>query len=273
MAFLSTNKQFKRLYPASLDDTETWDSYEELVAYATSPTSYVNQIIGCEGRAYIIRLNESGEKEVHPLMDGEANMYGFHIGPEAPEDTSLIWIDTSDEVIGTSFDSQVLDEFRAAYAFLQKQIDDLKASNSQLKSENTLLKNRVDELEEKINSGWQPSGPTGPIGPTGPTGPVVTDTFEFLLEDGSGSLSLEDGSGVLIMENGQDGPTVDTDNFGFLLEDGSGSLSLEDGSGVLIMENGPTGPTGPTGETVNNAMLLENGDILLTENSEYFIYE
>ena len=231
MAFLSTNKQFKRLYPASLDDTETWDSYEELVAYATSPTSYVNQIIGCEGKAYIIRLNESGEKEVHPLMDGEASMFGFHIGPEAPEDTSLIWIDTSDEVIGTSFDSQVLDEFRAAYAFLQKQIDDLKASNSQLKSENTLLKNRVDELEEKINSGWQPSGPTGP------TGPVVTDTFEFLLEDGSGS------------------------------------LSLEDGSGVLIMENGPTGPTGPTGETVNNAMLLENGDILLTENSEYFIYE
>ena len=231
MAFLSTNKQFKRLYPASLDGTDTWDSYEELVAYAASPTSYVNQIIGCEGRAYIIRLNESGEKEVHPLMDGEANMYGFHIGPEAPEDTSLIWIDTSDEVIGTSFDSQVLDEFRAAYAFLQKQIDDLKASNSQLKSENTLLKNRVDELEEKINSGWQPSGPTGP------TGPVVTDTFEFLLEDGSGS------------------------------------LSLEDGSGVLIMENGPTGPTGPTGETVNNAMLLENGDILLTENGEYFIYE
>ena len=231
MAFLSTNKQFKRLYPASLDDTETWDSYEELVAYATSPTSYVNQIIGCEGKAYIIRLNESGEKEVHPLMDGEANMYGFHIGPEAPEDTSLIWIDTSDEVIGTSFDSQVLDEFRAAYAFLQKQIDDLKASNSQLKSENTLLKNRVDELEEKINSEWQPTGPTGPTGP------------------------------------------VDTDSFEFLLEDGSGSLSLEDGSGVLIMENGPTGPTGPTGETVNNAMLLENGDILLTENSEYFIYE
>ena len=228
MAFLSTNKQFKRLYPASLDDTETWDSYEELVAYATSPTSYVNQIIGCEGRAYIIRLNESGEKEVHPLMDGEASMFGFHIGPEAPEDTSLIWIDTSDEVIGTSFDSQVLDEFRAAYAFLQKQIDDLKASNSQLKSENTLLKNRVDELEEKINSGWQPSGPTGP------TGPVDTDSFEFLLEDGSGSLSLEDGSGVLIMENGQDGPT---------------------------------------GETVDNAMLLENGDILLTENGEYFIYE
>ena len=231
MAFLSTNKQFKRLYPASLDGTDTWDSYEELVAYAASPTSYVNQIIGCEGRAYIIRLNESGEKEVHPLMDGEANMYGFHIGPEAPEDTSLIWIDTSDDVIGTSFDSQVLDEFRAAYAFLQKQIDDLKASNSQLKSENTLLKNRLDELEEKINSGWQPTGPTGPTGP------------------------------------------VDTDSFEFLLEDGSGSLSLEDGSGVLIMENGPTGPTGPTGETVNNAMLLENGDILLTENSEYFIYE
>ena len=226
MAFLSTNKQFKRLYPASLDGTDTWDSYEELVAYAASPTSYVNQIIGCEGRAYIIRLNESGEKEVHPLMDGEANMYGFHIGPEAPEDTSLIWIDTSDEVIGTSFDSQVLDEFRAAYAFLQKQIDDLKASNSQLKSENTLLKNRVDELEEKINSGWQPTGPTGP------TGPVDTDSFEFLLEDGSGSLSLEDGSGVLIMENGQDGPT---------------------------------------GETVDNAMLLENGYILLTENGEYFI--
>ena len=231
MAFLSTNKQFKRLYPASLDGTDTWDSYEELVAYAASPTSYVNQIIGCEGKAYIIRLNESGEKEVHPLMDGEANMYGFHIGPEAPEDTSLIWIDTSDDAIGTSFDSQVLDEFRAAYAFLQKQIDDLKASNSQLKSENALLKNRVDELEEKINSGWQPTGPTGPTGP------------------------------------------VDTDSFEFLLEDGSGSLSLEDGSGVLIMENGPTGPTGPTGETVNNAMLLENGDILLTENSEYFIYE
>lgn len=231
MAFLSTNKQFKRLYPASLDDTETWDSYEELVAYATSPTSYVNQIIGCEGRAYIIRLNESGEKEVHPLMDGEASMFGFHIGPEAPEDTSLIWIDTSDEVIGTSFDSQVLDEFRAAYAFLQKQIDDLKTSNSQLKAENTLLKNRVDELEEKINSGWQPTGPTGPTGP------------------------------------------VETDNFEFLLEDGSGSLSLEDGSGVLIMENGSTGSTGPTGETVNNAMLLENGDILLTENGEYFIYE
>ena len=90
------------------------------------------------------------------------------------------------------------------------------------------MKNRLDELEEKINSGWQPTGPTGP------TGPVDTDSFEFLLEDGSGSLSLEDGSGVLIMENGQDGPT---------------------------------------GETVDNTMLLENGDILLTEKGEYFIYE
>ena len=46
--------------------------------------------------------------------------------------------------------------------------------------------------------------------------------------------------------------------------------SLVLGSGVLIMENGQDGPTG---ETVDNAMLLENGDILLTENGEYFIYE
>lgn len=90
----------------------------------------------------------------------------FYVGSTPPEDTSLIWIDTSGKVIDQTFNSIIIDELRAIISTLTNRILELEA--------------RVSYLE--INGG-------------GGTTPSEGDCI--LLEDGS-LLLLEDGGKILL---------------------------------------------------------------------------
>ena len=61
--FISTNKNYKRLYNAPLDPSLVWDDINELREYLKDPTCYLNMIVGCSGKAYII-VEKNGVKGV-----------------------------------------------------------------------------------------------------------------------------------------------------------------------------------------------------------------
>lgn len=65
MPFLSTNKNYKRLYSAPLDTTSVFNTKAELDIYVASPTSYIGQVITCieENKVYFID-SKSALKEI-----------------------------------------------------------------------------------------------------------------------------------------------------------------------------------------------------------------
>lgn len=76
MSFLSTNKNYKRLYSAPLDLTSVFDTKSELDAYLSNPTAYVGQVISCKETdlVYLIKsdktLLEIGKKEEPVIQNG-----------------------------------------------------------------------------------------------------------------------------------------------------------------------------------------------------------
>ena len=76
MSFLSTNKNYKRLYSAPLDITSVFDTKSELDAYLSNPTAYVGQVISCKETdlVYLIKsdktLLEIGKKEEPVIQNG-----------------------------------------------------------------------------------------------------------------------------------------------------------------------------------------------------------
>ena len=76
MSFLSTNKNYKRLYSAPLDVTSVFDTKSELDEYLSNPTAYVGQVISCKETdlVYLIKsdktLLEIGKKEEPVIQNG-----------------------------------------------------------------------------------------------------------------------------------------------------------------------------------------------------------
>lgn len=76
MSFLSTNKNYKRLYSAPLDITSVFDTKSELDEYLNNPTAYVGQVISCKETdlVYLIKsdktLLEIGKKEEPVIQNG-----------------------------------------------------------------------------------------------------------------------------------------------------------------------------------------------------------
>ena len=76
MSFLSTNKNYKRLYSAPLDVTSVFDTKSELDEYLNNPTAYVGQVISCKETdlVYLIKsdktLLEIGKKEEPVIQNG-----------------------------------------------------------------------------------------------------------------------------------------------------------------------------------------------------------
>lgn len=68
--FISTNKNYKRLYASPLDPSISWNTEEEMLNYLTDPTCYANQIMGCNGRAYIV-VEVDGVKSVREIGDSK----------------------------------------------------------------------------------------------------------------------------------------------------------------------------------------------------------
>ena len=64
--FISTNKNYKRLYNAPLDPSFVWDDISKLREYLNDPTCYVDQLVGCNGKAYII-IEKDGVKDIKEI--------------------------------------------------------------------------------------------------------------------------------------------------------------------------------------------------------------
>lgn len=122
---------------------------------------------------------------------------GFHIGNEPPEDTSLIWIDTSDLSIDSTFESSIIEELRLIV--------------SQQNALIHALDERVKVLE--LNQG------SGSLPPLGSTSSFITESGDYIL--------LENGDRILLEESEE--PTVTEDVI--LLENGEYIL-LENGNKI-----------------------------------------
>ena len=129
--FISTNKNYKRLYNAPLDPSLVWDNMSELREYLKDPTCYLNMIVGCSGKAYII-VEKNGVKDLEPIgtvnSDGTINS-NLYVGSEEPTDDEIIaWIDTSDieEGYTSNISDLIINEFREIFKTMNEEIAKLK---------------------------------------------------------------------------------------------------------------------------------------------------
>lgn len=171
------------------------------------------------------------------------------IGTEPPENSNMIWVDTtSDGVVESEDDMGLLRQVLSQLADMQAEINS--------------LRRRVKYLEEH--------GTFNPDEPETPDIPVDEDDI-ILLEDGS-SILLEDDSGELLLEVQIDDSIEEDPDEVILLEDGT-PLSLEDGSGDILMEiQIENAPSKPSEEDVD-AVLLEDGTYVLYEDGEKILLE
>lgn len=103
------------------------------------------------------------------LINNKAS--GYHMGVEPPKDTSLIWVDTSDDEVDTTIDSSVLNELKLLISSMQEKINK--------------LEEEVEYL--KINGG-------GTIVP-----PIIEDGSYIITEDGD-LIVTEDGENLILEE-------------------------------------------------------------------------
>ena len=209
--FISTNKNYKRLFNAPLDPTLSWDSESALREYLNDPTCYVDQIVGCLGKAYII-VEIDGVKDIQEIGTVSANDGRIYIGDTEPEGEEDVWIDMSDlsgDYIN-NIESAVIEEFRSVFKNLQSQIIELKQKNYELES-------RIAYIEENGggNSGGNGGGAETPDDGTG--GNII--------------LTFEDGS-ILTFE-GSNSESISNDNI-MTFESGE-TLTFEDNS-IMIFE-------------------------------------
>lgn len=131
------------------------------------------------------------------------------VGPEPPEDTNMLWLDTNEEGFELDQNIELLYQLQSTVKELQTNI--------------VVLENRVKYLEENgvvIN----PDNPPTPDEPDDDDGDIL------LLEDGFAIL-LEDGS-RLLLEMQETKPSTPSGN-ALLFEDGS-KILLEDGGKILL---------------------------------------
>ena len=142
--FISTNKNYKRLYNEPLDPSLVWDDISKLREYLNDPTCYLDMIVGCNGDAYIV-VEKNGVKDLKLIgtinSDGTINS-NLYIGSEEPtDDKTIVWIDTSDAEEGYTgnISDLIIDEFREIFKNMNEEIEK--------------LKDRVLYLETYLNNG------------------------------------------------------------------------------------------------------------------------
>ena len=165
--YISTNKNYKRLYDAPIDPSLVWDNITELRNYLNDPTCYSNMIVGCNGKAYIV-VEKNGVKDIKPI--GTINSGGIvnsnlYVGSEEPIDDGIIaWIDTSEVEEGYTgnISDLIIDEFREIFKTMNEEMEK--------------LKDRVLYLETYLNNGG--------VKPTGNIIVVYKDNTILVTEDG-----------------------------------------------------------------------------------------
>ena len=165
--YISTNKNYKRLYDAPIDPSLVWDNITELRNYLNDPTCYSNMIVGCNGKAYIV-VEKNGVKDIKPIgtiSSGGTVNSNLYVGSEEPIDDGIIaWIDTSEVEEGYTgnISDLIIDEFREIFKTMNEEIEK--------------LKDRVLYLETYLNSGG--------VKPTGNIIVVYKDNTILVTEDG-----------------------------------------------------------------------------------------
>ena len=165
--YISTNKNYKRLYDAPIDPSLVWDNITELRNYLNDPTCYSNMIVGCNGKAYIV-VEKNGVKDIKPIgtiNSGSTVNSNLYVGSEEPIDDGIIaWIDTSEVEEGYTgnISDLIIDEFREIFKTMNEEIEK--------------LKDRVLYLETYLNNGG--------VKPTGNIIVVYKDNTILVTEDG-----------------------------------------------------------------------------------------
>lgn len=177
--FISTNKNYKRLYNEPLDPSLVWDDISKLREYLNDPTCYLDMIVGCNGDAYIV-VEKNGVKDLKLIgtinSDGTINS-NLYIGSEEPtDDETIVWIDTSDAEEGytSNISDSIINEFREIF----------KATNEEIER----LKDRVSYLEAYLGSGGEIPTTNNVIPVYGDNTILVTENDEIIIYSGSGSV-------------------------------------------------------------------------------------
>ena len=177
--FISTNKNYKRLYNEPLDPSLVWDDISKLREYLNDPTCYLDMIVGCNGDAYIV-VEKNGVKDLKLIgtinSDGTINS-NLYIGSEEPtDDKTIVWIDTSDAEEGYTgnISDSIINEFREIF----------KATNEEIER----LKDRVSYLEAYLGSGGEIPTTNNIIPVYGDNTILVTENDEIIIYSGSGSV-------------------------------------------------------------------------------------
>lgn len=129
--FISTNKNYKRLYNEPLDPSLVWNDISKLREYLNDPTCYLDMIVGCNGNAYIV-VENNGIKDLKLIgsinSDGTVNS-NLYVGSEEPiDDKTIVWIDTSDAEEGYTgnISDSIINEFRETFKTMNEEIQKLK---------------------------------------------------------------------------------------------------------------------------------------------------
>ena len=151
---------------------------------------------------------------------------GYYFGTTPPEDTSLLWIDPTYEMIDKTITSVVLGEIRESFKELKTNVNDLKievtlnkVTINNLKLENTTLKSKLSDLEYRVSVLEKGGGGNN----NGNTGNISGDVL--LTEDGL-ALLCEDGTYLLI-------DNVDTIPTDALLSESGNPLLTENNEYIL----------------------------------------
>ena len=177
--FISTNKNYKRLYNEPLDPSLVWDDISKLREYLNDPTCYLDMIVGCNGDAYIV-VEKNGVKDLKLIgtinSDGTINS-NLYIGSEEPtDDKTIVWIDTSNAEEGYTgnISDSIINEFREIF----------KATNEEIER----LKDRVSYLEAYLGSGGEIPTTNNVIPVYGDNTILVTENDKIIIYSGSGSV-------------------------------------------------------------------------------------
>lgn len=190
--FISTNKNYKRLYNEPLDPSLVWDDISKLREYLNDPTCYLDMIVGCNGDAYIV-VEKNGVKDLKLIgtinSDGTINS-NLYIGSEEPtDDKTIVWIDTSDAEEGYTgnISDSIINEFREIF----------KATNEEIER----LKDRVSYLEAYLGSGGEIPTTNNVIPVYGDNTILVTENDEIIIYSGSGSVEPIINNTIPVYEN------------------------------------------------------------------------
>ena len=190
--FISTNKNYKRLYNEPLDPSLVWDDISKLREYLNDPTCYLDMIVGCNGNAYIV-VEKNGVKDLKLIgtinSDGTINS-NLYIGSEEPtDDKTIVWIDTSDAEEGYTgnISDSIINEFREIF----------KATNEEIER----LKDRVSYLEAYLGSGGEIPTTNNVIPVYGDNTILVTENDEIIIYSGSGSVEPIINNTIPVYEN------------------------------------------------------------------------